>query len=266
MINTIKCVQCGKEVDLSCRFCPQCGQRVYIDLSKKNLTGEMFLDVLNFVYNLIITPDIQDRDAYYHPVSRMLINKRYELEYEDSTRIHLFAFPPGLGFSARMWAMAGFFRPRASNAVTGYAIRVAEELIVKKKTTPLSPKEVENAINSFLSEFAGEDIVKVIYTHMSNKTEEKRILFVFYIQTDNKHMNYFLDEPMLQRWFDTILQRNTELTLEMCRDAFSKVAKTNSDIESFITCNKDMISRGVLDDMVFGYCVRLSESLFPIVE
>lgn len=266
MTDSTKCVRCGKKVDLSFRFCPQCGQPVFIDLSRKDLTGDIFLDVLNSVYNLIITPDIQERDTYYHPVSRMLINKRYELEYEDSKRNLFFAFPPGVGLQARMWTTAGFIRPRASNAVTGYAIRVTEELIVKKKTTPLSVKEVENGINSFLSEFGGEHIVKSISTSMSNKSEEKRIFFIFYIQTDNKHMNYFLDERMLQRWFDIILQRNTELTLEMFRDAYSKVTQKNSDIESFITRNKPGISEEVLNDIVFGYCVKLSESLFPITQ
>ncbi len=265
MTHSIKCPRCGKEVDLSFRFCPQCAQPVFIDLARNDLTGDMFLDVLNSVYNLIITRDAQQRDVYYHPLSRILINKRYEFEYEDSTRIHAFAFPTGVAFPDRMRVIAGFFRSRASNAVTGYAIRVAEELIVKKKTIALSLKEVENAINSFLKEFAEADIVKIICAHMSDKTQQTRIMFVLYIQADNKHMNYFLDEPMLQRWFDIILQRNIELTLQMDRDAFSKVTTRNSDIESFITRNKDMIFEGVLNDIVFGYCVKLSESLFPIL-
>ena len=145
----------------------------------------------------------------------------------------------------------------ASNAVSGYALRVTEELILKKKTTPLSAKEVENGINSILSEFGEEHVVKNISTHMSNKTGEKRILFTFYLQADNKYMNYFLDKPMLERWFAIILQNNAETTLERYRDAFSKLATTPK---------KDMVIDLVLNDIVFGYCVRLSESLFPIAQ
>ena len=80
---------------------------------------------------------------------------------------------------------------------------------------------------------------------------------MFFLQADNKHMNYFLDEPLLHRWFDTIIQTNAEATLQRYRDAFSVIG-------SQATPKSDDIAEEVLNDMVFGYCTKLSESLFPV--
>jgi formylglycine-generating enzyme required for sulfatase activity len=70
-------------------------------------------------------------------------------------------------------------------------------------------------------------------------------------------MKYFLDEPTLRRYFDTILKTNVEATLQTYRDAFAMAGIRRRFKE-------DEVAEEVLNDMVFGYCVRLSESLFPI--
>jgi len=62
---------------------------------------------------------------------------------------------------------------------------------------------------------------------------------------------------MFQRWFHIILESNTEATLQRYRDAFSISG-------SHATPKVDEIAEEVLNDMVFGYCVKLSETLFPI--
>jgi hypothetical protein len=247
-------------VALSVRFCSQCGHPFFIALSKKDLTGDIFIEVLNSLYNLIITTDIRERDAYFHPVSRTLINRRYELEHKlevDALKYDLFGAFTGNKFTERVEAINMRIKSRSSNTVTGYAVRATEELIVKKKTLPLSVKEVENGINVFKKSYSDEYLVKDIAAHMADKNEERRILFVFYIQDDNKHMNYFLDEPMLQRWFAIILESNTEATLQRYRHAISISG-------AHVTPKMDEIAEEVLNDMVFGYCVRLSESLFII--
>ena len=181
----------------------------------------------------------------------------HKIEVEGLKR-DLCGFFAGNKAPARMDAISMRIKSRSSNTVTGYAVRATEELIVKNKTRPLSVKEIENAINSFKSAHNDEYLVKDIAIYMSDKAEERRILFIFYIQDDNKHMNYFLDEPMLQRWFDIILESNTEATLQRYRDAFSMANG------SHVTPKEDEITEEVLNDMVFGYCVRLGESLFPI--
>jgi hypothetical protein len=257
-VNTsMKCARCGKIADLSVRFCPQCGHPFFVDLSRKDLTGDMFLDVLNSLYNLIVTPGIPDREVYFHAVSRRLINRRYELEYNLELRTGVFASFPGSNSAARTEAINMRINSRSSNTLTGYAIRGAEEIIAGNRTSPLSFKEIENGINSFRDAYADEYLVKDIALHMSNEAQARRILFVFFLQDDNKHMNYFLDEPLLQRWFGTIIQTNTEATLQRYRNAFSV-------IDSHPTPRSKDIADEVLNDMVFGYCVKLSESLFPI--
>jgi hypothetical protein len=61
-------------------------------------------------------------------------------------------------------------------------------------------------------------------------------------------------------WFEPppdIIEANTEATLQRYRDAFLTAGST-------ATPKVGKISEEVLNDMVFGYCVRLSEFLFPI--
>lgn len=199
MTPSMACVRCGRTANLSMRFCPQCGNPLFIDLSRKDLTGDMFPDVLSSVYNLIITEDNQERDAYFHPVSRSLIHKRYELEHKCEIKDSSGILSPRR-YSGSAEAINFRINSRSSNALTGYATRVTEEMIVKKRTPPLSASEVEKGIISFKRQYGGEHIVKNISANMSDYSEERRILFIFYIQDDNKHMDYFLDEPMLQRW------------------------------------------------------------------
>lgn len=260
MIQSRSCSECKTTVDLSARFCPQCGNLLFIDLTQKDLTGEMFLEVLNSLYNLIITVGAPNRDVYLHPVSRKLMNNRFELEHNSELK----ALGRGIftssanSISARQEAINTRITSRSTNAMTGYAVRASEELITKLRSLPLSLDEIQKRINSFKKTYHDEYIVKDIALHMPDgEAQVNRILFVFYLQDDNKHMNYFLDEPLLQRWFCTIIESNTEMVLQKYRESFSNIG-TN------VIPKTDDIAEEVLNDMVFGYCVRLCESLFPV--
>ena len=246
----MKCTHCGTEADYSFRFCLHCGQSLYIDLLREDLTPEHFLDVMDSAYNLIITKDNKDRDNYYHPVSRALINKRYELEYDALVKSASFSFERSDINTFQIIAQA-----RSSNAVTGYSIRVSEELITKKRSTAYLTLFIENAITSFSNEYKEEYIVKNIASNMPTEDEKERLLFIFFIQNDNKHMQFFLDETMLNKWFNIVLGTNAERTLEKYHKVFSKISRVPK---------KDDVYEEVLNDIVFGYCVRLSETLFPI--
>jgi len=70
-------------------------------------------------------------------------------------------------------------------------------------------------------------------------------------------MNYFLDENILQHWFGYILETNIKLFKERNQKSFALQSNSNQ-------INESLISEEVLNDMVFGYCVKLSESLYPI--
>jgi hypothetical protein len=139
---------------------------------------------------------------------------------------------------------------RSSNAVTGYTIRVTEELITKGKTAPININEISNYISEFVNRYSTEHVVKYISENMPNQMLKDRILFIFYLQDDNKHMRYFLNEPLLTKWFDTIYQTNAN-------DTFQRYL-------NYIKPKENMLFEEVLNDIVFGYCVKLSESLYPL--
>jgi predicted RNA-binding Zn-ribbon protein involved in translation (DUF1610 family) len=179
MKSSMTCVQCGKSVmDLSVRFCPQCGQPLFIDLSRSDLTRVAFLDVLNSLHNLITTADFKAPDEYFHPVSRRLINRRYELEHRLEFGTSMFDFFGEASFPDRIETINMRIHARSSNTVTGYAVRAAEELVVKKKTPPLPVKEIEAGIQSFANQYADNYLVKDISINMSDEMQRRRILFI----------------------------------------------------------------------------------------
>lgn len=217
--------------------------------------------MLNSTYNLVITVGHKQRDIYFHPVSRRLMNARFELEHREEFGALMFG---GLGagatmFPGRLEAIGVRITARSSNAVTGYAVRASEELIVRRKLPPLPVKAIQEGIALVRSQYKDEYIVKRIAQDMPCDADRERIMFIFYLQGDNKHMNYFLDELMIGKYFDIILQQNAELTLQKHRDALSAAGVRR-------TLKEDELAGEVLNDIVFGYCVKLSESLFPIEE
>jgi hypothetical protein len=184
---------------------------------------------------------------------------RFELEHREEFGALMFG---GLGvgetrFPGRLEAIGMRIQARSSNAVTGYAVRECEELIVRRKLPPLPMKTIQEGIAFVGTQYKDEYVVKRIARDMPGDADRQRIMFIFYLQDHNKHMNYFLDESMIGKYFDMILQPNVELTLQKHRDALSAagVRRTLKEVE---------IAEEVLNDVVFGYCVRLSESLFPI--
>jgi len=243
-------------VDLSVRFCPQCGHPLFVDLSRNDLTPDMFLDVLTSVYSLITTQHRQ-RDIYFHPVSCRLIEKRHELEHGEEFQSLMVGGFGTTGFPGFLEAIGMRISARYSNWVTGYAVRTSEELIAKTKSLPLAWKAIQEGIALVRTQHKDEYIIRHIALNMSDAAEQERILFILYLQDDNKHMSYFLDETMLAKNFDIVLRTNMEATFQRYRDSFSIT-------QGRITVGKDEIAEEALNDMVFGYCVRLSESLFPI--
>jgi L-rhamnose mutarotase len=256
----MKCSNCTKEVEFSFRFCPYCGNELYInlseiDLSKKELNDNSFISILNSVYNLIINSKNKDVDLYFHPISRKLISKRFEIEYETEKKISIISSPENI--KNHNYVLNERLNSCLFNSITGYSIRITEELISERKTIPLSLQEIENGINSIEKNYSDEYLIKNITSGITNESIKRRLLFISFIQDDNKHMNYFLEESVLQNWFEHILDANIKLFIERNNKSFARMPNTN-DI------NEKLISEEVLNDIVFGYCVKLSESLYPI--
>ena len=256
---SISCKRCGKSSGLYARFCSLCGNPLFVSLSINNLHDDMFLDVLNSLYNLITTNDAPDRDRYFHTVSRNLINQRFKqdhrLEMEAASR-KLFSLSSNRTIK-EMEVINMRIASRSSNTLTGYATRGVEELITKRKTPSLSREEIEEGINLFLRLYEAEYPVVDIANHMSDENIRERILFTFFLQDENKHMKYFLNESLLKEWFETILDTNIGSTLERYKQSAHNLG-THGNFKD------DEIAEEVLNDMVFGYCIKLSESLFPV--
>jgi hypothetical protein len=82
MRDVTTCKKCGDEIPLASRFCPRCGNSMFFDLSREDISDDHFLEVMNSIYSLVITEGIANREKYYNRISRLIIDKRFELEYK----------------------------------------------------------------------------------------------------------------------------------------------------------------------------------------
>jgi len=253
MNKLIDCPKCSKLTEYSSKFCPQCGTEIYFDLekidkSKKEYNDKSFLLILTAIYNLTFNPNNPDKDLYSNPESRQLIVNRYELEYKTVEKVAIISTPNKIEKENNSLQIR--FNLCVFNARTGYSIRVAEELVSKNMTMPLKISEIKDSITMIEKIYAEEYLIKNVIMKVSNPLIRERLLFIAFLQDENKHMNYFLEEPILARIWDSIVDTNIELFKEQIRKK--------------MILNDESVMEEVINDLTFGYCVRLSESLFPI--
>jgi hypothetical protein len=67
--RSVKCKSCGASVDCLFRFCPACGGRIHIPLERTNAKPEMFIDLMNSLYSLLVDKNNASRTKYLPALS-----------------------------------------------------------------------------------------------------------------------------------------------------------------------------------------------------
>lgn len=147
--------------------------------------------------------------------------------------------------------------------MTGYTYRSIEEIIVKKKSDKLSESDKISLMTSLFAE-AGDDLKRSCYKVLDSRNDlDNRVLFCLSLRWDNRHMKYQLAEDNYQnKWCSLILSQNVLTSLKHHENIF-KLLLPGANVKIMVNKKRSAIEDGVQQDFLFGYIVKLAESLNP---
>jgi hypothetical protein len=255
-----KCDKCGKAVDYSFRYCPTCGGQLYVSLDTPNAKPEMFIDLFNSLYNLLADKNNDSRSKYLPNLSENIIARRCKLEYEDDYQdmirnLGMKFVPPN--------AATDMYYLSLTNTLAGYTYRSIEELIVKRKSEMLSEAEKRHFMSSLLKD-AEHDLENSCYKVLDTSNfVDNRVLFCLSVRWKNGQLKYLLADDIYQReWFFNILSQNIAKSMKYHEKIF-KLLMPGADVTAIVERKREAIEDGTEQDFLFGYIVKLSESLSP---
>lgn len=259
-IDINKCKKCGRVVDYFFRYCPSCGERIYISLEALNAKPELFIDLLNSLYNLIADKNNDRRTEYFPVLSESIIIRRCKIEYDDQVKSILLDSILKGGLPD---ALRDLYHLSLTNTLSGYTYRSIEEFIVNIKSEKLSESEKNSLISSLFKE-AGEALRNDCYKVLNpDNIVDNRVLFCLSLRWDNRHMKYLLaDEKHQSEWYSNILSQNTANSMKY-HEKIYKILRLDADVKSIIARKQNAIQENVEQDIIFGYIVKLCESLNP---
>ncbi len=255
-----KCNKCGKDVDYSFRYCPSCGGQLYVSLDASNAKPEMFIDLFNSLYNLLADKNNDRRSKYLPILSENIIARRCKLEYEDDYRdmiqnLGMKFVPPD--------ATTYMYYLSLTNTLAGYTYRSIEELIVKRKSEMLSETEKHQLMSSLFKE-AEHDLKNSCYKALDPVNfVDNRVLFCLSVRWKNGQLKYLLADDIYQReWFFNILSQNIAKSMKYHEKIF-KILIPCADVTAIVNRKREAIEQSAEQDLLFGYIVKLCESLSP---
>ena len=236
-------------------------------------------DIFRSLQNLLCNKEDKERNRYISKEGEDLLyrlNKRLRDEFPE-TRLES-GTPNALGKYSQPIeidsAIANVFSRYRTNAITGYAARVAEELHTGKRSQSLNKGNIELLIDDFIEwgrKMGGDDF-KYSKKDLANPID-KHLIFCEALTSgnlgvsedenadDGKYLNFTLENKRaVQKLLNRIINQNLQWTLEATK-------KTSSGLYQTYLFGKlasaEAIEQKVVGDVIFGYCVRLGESLYP---
>lgn len=255
-----KCKKCGHWMDYSFRYCPSCSAPAYTSLEPENATPDSFPDLFNSLYNLLADRSNSKRSQYLPSSSEQVITRRCKIEFDDEyggmVRNLVAKFIPPT-------AAENLYHLYLTNTLTGYTYRSIEEIISKRKSPPLSESDKEYFMRSLFSE-AGDDLKQSGYKVLDPGDHlDNRVLFCLAIRWGNRHLKFQLvDDKFQDKWGETILSQNISLGMEHHESIF-RLLFPGADAKSMAAKKHSEIADGTQQDFLFGYIVKLAESLVP---
>jgi len=259
MPTGMKCRKCGAEIDPFSRFCPRCGNQVYVSLDQ-DPKPEIFIDLFLSLYNLLADITNERRGHYLANTSEKIMRRRCRLEFDDETKRFTLDFLTRGGLPD---AVLDLYNMAISNCLNGYTYRVVEEMVTKTKSPKLSDAEIHYLMTSMHQE-AGDELKQSCYRELSPKDAlDHRVLFCLALSWDNRHLGYMLaDDTHQKEWYGSLLSDCVQDSMRINEGAF-RVLVPKANIRAIMERKESVITDSVVEDFKFGYIVRLSESLFP---
>jgi hypothetical protein len=263
MDDSLQCGNCGIWVHCFLRNCPECGAPVFLALDRANAKPEHFFDLMTSLYNLVADKENPGRARYLPGISERVIQRRCEIEFQDEA--HVFGFGH---HDDEDWPeeIRDIFAMALTNTLIGYIYRYIEEFICRTKDGKcgeLTEVERESLVSVLMSDESGynESCFRVLN---SENEIDWRVLFCLALRINKNYVRYLLaEEDQEDEWFSSILEQSIEKTTYYYGMAF-RALWPDKDLRQFLARRHNIIRKNVEKDFLFGYVVRLSESLHPL--
>ncbi len=263
MDESLQCGRCGIWVHCFLRKCPQCGEPLFLALDRANARPENFFDLMTSLYNLVADKENPGRARYLPGLSERTIQRRCEIEFQDEA--HVF----GLGRNDNKdWPeeVRDIFAMTLSNSLIGYIYRYVEEFICltgDAQCRELAAAERAALVAALTSGKTGFN--ESCYRVLNPENEiDRRVLFCLALRINDNYVRYLLAEGDQQdAWFNSILEQSIDKTTYFYGMAF-RALWPDKDLGRFLAGRRNIIRENVEKDFLFGYVVRLSESLHPL--
>lgn len=260
MDDALQCGNCGIWVHCFMRNCPVCGKALYASLDMSNARPEKFFDLMTSLYNLVADQENAERHRYIAPLSESIIIRRCSIEFGDELHALSFDFE-----SEYEWPeeVRDLYAMCLTNALCGYVFRAVEEFVAREKSPELSKDEINRILVS-LDTVSVEIFGKSGYKFLDPLDEtDRRVMFCLAMLMNRSHMEYMLaDKEQHEAWFSSIIEQSAERAIDFYRIAFGALRPPQSNTDLLLKWHgfvRGQVERGLL----FGYIVRLSESLKP---
>lgn len=255
MNDSIKCGNCGSRVHCFTRYCPVCGKAVFTSLIPANAQPRRFFDLMTSLYNLVANRDNPERNRYIPFFSEDTIMHRCNTYFYYELH-HL--MPHAVEHDCKE-EVQDLYTMCLSNSLCGYVFRHIEEFVTGGRSPELTPPEKER-----IRALPDSNIKKSCYEYFSHVNSlEDRVLFCLGILMSNCHRQYMLAElAQYEEWFTVIIAQSTDRTLEFYKPVFESLCPGKRASQR-ISDNYHVIRDNVERDFLFGYAVKLGESLDP---
>ena len=149
MQQEIKCSKCNYVADLNSRFCKKCGNSLWVTLDAASINTKSLIDILNSVYNLLTDKTNPDRWKFIDKRSDEAIWEMAKLTYENYNPPFWMPVSDYGNFNSDKEHLC---QSSACDSLSGYSVRVSEELFSREKSPKMDLAEAEGMINRYIEE------------------------------------------------------------------------------------------------------------------
>ncbi|MHA1677948.1 MAG: hypothetical protein ACTSW3_04090 [Promethearchaeota archaeon] len=264
MNKTKICNKCGHSSKIASRYCEKCGNPLFIELDSSNLREEKLIDIFNSLYNLICDKSNSERKQYISSLSEKVIFDRNKRIFKDYAK-NISILKSMSGSNPFDLNLSPLIQSTSSNVLSGYTFRVAEELHTGKKSDNLDIKEIEKIIIEYLE--AGKKAIGDEFLWYKSDIKSpliKREILSTALLRDNKYLSFtLLDEENIKSWLSHIMNGNFKRHIKTIERLYNNIYGSPQVAKNLVSNNQEKYGNDVIEDVIFGYCLRLSESLMP---
>jgi len=266
MMQVVACKKCGKNVDVCSRFCERCGTPIHVILESSTIQNEEFTEIFNSLFYLLADKANPDRIKYFPKPSEDLLFAKVRREYEKAQR-NVSIQRSALGLDPFNFDLGTLYMVYNTTILAGYSARVAEELKTGKRSLRLPTEEIDSILVNFIKEGKAELQAQFGYSERDIATpSSKWETFCVALRWKNKYLHFALmDKDELMGFMLWVIEQGAAQTLEAMREAYIQIYGSNK-VEKLATKEraemKATAEMEATNDFLFGYCLKLSESIF----